>query len=152
MLYVIRFLVCKSRAEFNLFTTSAGDPTIKDALNILFNSVVISASSISEGESTPITSRHFCYNAMIDSTLIARFMLHNILHAYRRRERRLAHAVWFYARCFLLTDAIISPITPIPQPISSTVVFGVGLSISATVLATFSAPAAFDQKFVFGAS
>lgn len=34
---------------------------------MLFNSHVISASSISDGESTPITSRHFCYN---DSTLL----------------------------------------------------------------------------------
>lgn len=52
----------------------------------------------------------------------------------------------------VLTDAIVSPITPIPQPTSSMVVLGVGLSISATVLATFHAPAALDQKFVFGVS
>ena len=39
-----------------------------------------------------------------------------------------------------------------PHPISSTVVFGLGARKSITVFATFSAPAAFDQKFVLGAS
>lgn len=52
----------------------------------------------------------------------------------------------------VLTGAIVSPIIPIPQPTSSIVVFDVGLSISATVLAIFHAPAALDQKFVFGVS
>lgn len=52
----------------------------------------------------------------------------------------------------VLTDAIVSPITPIPQPISSIVIFCVDSSMSATVLATFHAPAALHQKFVFGAS
>lgn len=53
---------------------------------------------------------------------------------------------------FLFTDAIINPIRPIPHPISSTVVFGLGASKSITAFATFSAPAEFDQKFVLGAS
>lgn len=53
---------------------------------------------------------------------------------------------------FLFTEAIINPMRPIPHPISSTVVFGVGASKSITAVATFSAPAVFDQKFVLGAS
>lgn len=53
---------------------------------------------------------------------------------------------------FLLTDAIINPIRPIPHPISSKVDFGLGASKSITAFATFSAPAVFDQKFVLGAS
>lgn len=42
--------------------TSDGEPIIKEALFMLFNSHVISASSTSDWESTPIICRHFCEN------------------------------------------------------------------------------------------
>ena len=49
--HVLRFFT----AAMILVVTSAGDPIINEAFFMLFNSHVISASSTSDGESTPIT-------------------------------------------------------------------------------------------------
>lgn len=155
---------------------------MNDTFVMLFNSHVISASSISDGVSTPITSRHFCYNVIERwiNRLANSLGEFRVLRAYvctRHIQRnvtrqlcvpvRLTRQIAFTLRAYpvrdyicvcvfgcvcVLTDAIISPITPMPQPISSIVTFLQGLSISITALATFNAPAAFDQKLVFGES
>lgn len=49
--HVFRFFT----AVIILLITSVGDPIMNEAFFILFNSHVISASSTSDGESTPIT-------------------------------------------------------------------------------------------------